>query len=358
MVQLERSDRLRGALWGLFAGDALSSPTHWFYGGEGQVREVYGGLIRGYKKPVSHLAGSIMGKSNTDGGGRGQYSASKRTIIGDVINHGKKKYWDPSKSYHYHCTLEAGENTLEAQLVRVLMKTMKDGSFESDLFREAYVSFMTTPGSHNDSYASTCHRMFFANLEYKKLPLKDCPDNDSHNVDAIDGLVLPTVSALAEAYVFGDRSRAKKIASETCGATRKSTILQKAAEHWTDVLCDVFLDDKDAAEAAGFSGATSKLKKKRDPVVACYLASALPACLEMTAKYADADVFEALMANANAGGENVHRGALLGAVLGANAGDSKLPPELKAGLDPRLKHEIDTFIQALDDRRHRIQGEL
>ena len=25
------ADRLRGALWGLFAGDAVASPTHWYY---------------------------------------------------------------------------------------------------------------------------------------------------------------------------------------------------------------------------------------------------------------------------------------------------------------------------------------
>ena len=30
-------DRLRGALWGLFAGDALASPTHWYYGGAAQI---------------------------------------------------------------------------------------------------------------------------------------------------------------------------------------------------------------------------------------------------------------------------------------------------------------------------------
>ena len=27
-----------------------------------------------------------------------------------------------------------------------------------------YINFMTTPGSHNDTYAGTCHRIFFANL--------------------------------------------------------------------------------------------------------------------------------------------------------------------------------------------------
>ena len=40
----------------------------------------------------------------------------------------------------------------------------------------------------------------------------------------------------------------------------------------------------------------------------------------MVFKYADADMATAALANANAGGENVARGSLLGAVLGARHG--------------------------------------
>ena len=38
---------------------------------------------------------------------------------------------------------------------------------------------------------STCHRMFFENLVVKKLDPVQCPDNDAHNVDTIDGLCIP-----------------------------------------------------------------------------------------------------------------------------------------------------------------------
>jgi hypothetical protein len=46
---------------------------------------------------------------------------------------------------------------------------------------QAYIKFMTTPGSHNDVYAGTCHRMFFRNYVDGKDP-KKCADNDGHNV--------------------------------------------------------------------------------------------------------------------------------------------------------------------------------
>ena len=61
-----------------------------------------------------------------------------------------------------------------------------DGKFVEDHFRKAYIAFMTTPGSHHDTYASTCHRMFFSNLVVHKKEPKDCPDNDGHNGEILD----------------------------------------------------------------------------------------------------------------------------------------------------------------------------
>ena len=56
----------------------------------------------------------------------------------------------------------------------------------------------------------------------------------------------------------------------------------------------------------------------------------------MAAKYADADVWTALLANANVGGENVHRGCVLGALLGAHSGVERLPPQLVDGLADKV----------------------
>jgi ADP-ribosyl-[dinitrogen reductase] hydrolase len=47
----------------------------------------------------------------------------------------------------------------------------------------------TTAGSHNDTYASTAHRMFFANWAAGVRP-EECADNDEHNTDAMDALTL------------------------------------------------------------------------------------------------------------------------------------------------------------------------
>ena len=114
-----------------------------------------------------------------------------------VINHGKREYWKRGSGYHYHCTLAKGENTLEGEMARLAMRSMTGASgFDLDRMQHEYVAFMTTPGSHNDAYASSYHRMFFQNRQ-AGTPLRECPSNDGHNVDAIDGLVMPAVVLLA-----------------------------------------------------------------------------------------------------------------------------------------------------------------
>lgn len=60
-------------------------------------------------------------------------------------------------------------------------------------------------------------------------------------------------------------------------------------------------------------------------------------------------IWRALLDNANIGGENVHRAAVLGAILGARVGDENLPVQLKSGLYERasLEREIDSFVDAV-----------
>lgn len=358
--------RIESALWSYFVGDALASPTHWFYGGLTQIQQYYGpDGIRGYTKPVFRLMGSILNKSNLSGGGRStsiSSSSSRRivgndgkiielppTIIGHVINHGKQDYWDPNKNIHYHATLHAGENTLEVQLGRVLMKSIvaNKGQFKADHFRNAYIQFMTTPGSHNDTYASTCHRMFFANYIYKQLPAEQCPDNDSHNVDTIDGLVLPTITALAvSAQPDSTIDDVRRQCAETVAVTRRSKQLEQYAAAWGELIYTIIRSttpEKSAHDDVGASSSSSNIAqmtsyqmaqtlhlrhpevRKDEEMTACYLNSAVPAMLDSIVTYTDKTkndidnnmIWQALLMNANTGGENVHRGSCLGAVLGA-----------------------------------------
>lgn len=65
---------------------------HWYYD-RYSLKETYG-EFSGYVKPAMKLRGSIMSLSNTRGRVRG---SDKGNIMGDVILHGKKKYWKRSR---------------------------------------------------------------------------------------------------------------------------------------------------------------------------------------------------------------------------------------------------------------------
>jgi len=263
------ADRMKGALYGLLIADALAMPTHWYYGGEQQVKADYGGPIMGYAAPPLHLSGSIMGKSNTGGAGRG---SDKGTIIGDVINHGKRKFWKTGSSYHYHQGMAAGDNTLEAILTRRVVKVTaeKQGAFDPAAILADYISFMMTPGSHNDTYASTAHRMFFKNLVENKLPPEKCPDNDRHNVDTTDAVTMSVPICLLDA----DDNVAEQQARQTVGLTRKSPTSEAVILEYTRLirsLCrgaDLKQAVKVAAGAVGYDVERAVQRSYADPMTA------------------------------------------------------------------------------------------
>jgi ADP-ribosylglycohydrolase len=259
------ADRVAGALWGIHIGDALAMPAHWFYGGNRQIKSAYGGDIKGYVKPITDLSGSIMNLSNTGGAGRGGFDGD---IVGSVINHGKKAYWERGRSCHYHCTLQAGEGTLEMSIVRECYNCMtaNGGTLSAQMLLDRYIEFMTTPGSHNDCYASTYHRMFFSNRR-RGLPLEQCPDNDGHNVDTQDGLTITIPVALATATQ--PQAEAERAVADSAQILRKSAACGRYGVLLGRMLRDL-LSDKSLADvlesAAGQS--LERTLQSQDPVVA------------------------------------------------------------------------------------------
>jgi len=242
-------------------------PVHWYYDLR-QLRSDFG-EIRKYEKPKKTFPGSIMNLSNTGGGGRG---SDKGDVVGDVILHGKKKYWLRGGNYHYHHGMEAGENTLDALITRVLTKSLiSTQSFDLNNFRSDYITFMTTPGSHNDTYASTSHRMFFKNLRDGKTP-EDCPDNDGHNVDSIDSLMI--VPPVAIAFMDSSEEERAEAIKQSIHVTRKSSAVLVYANLYASMLIDVIqgMSIKDAVQSCGMKMgmdiAAEVRRSRADPMVA------------------------------------------------------------------------------------------
>ncbi len=118
MVASSKLDRRRGALWGLFAGDALAMPVHWYYDVAALQRDF--GVVRDFQSPREFHPSSIMSLASTGGAGRGSQEGE---VVGSVILHGKKHLWgQPNR--HYHDGLRSGDNTLNLLCVRVLLRSM------------------------------------------------------------------------------------------------------------------------------------------------------------------------------------------------------------------------------------------
>jgi len=349
-------DRLRGCLWGIYIGDSLSMPVHWYYD-TARLHADFGD-ITDYQAPKARHPGSIMALSNTGGHGRGGQAGR---IIGDVINHGKHEFWG-KPAVHYHQGMLAGENTLNALCARVVTRDVAaHGGYDWRSFLSAYVTFMTTPGSHNDTYAESFHRDFFANWA-KGVPPEQCSKGtEGHNTAQIGGFVmLPPV-------ILSQCGRGVEAARDACirhlSLTHESRKLASYANLYSDMLYRIVNDQADLRDTLR-GVASGHLRLDLDQLAAagytdqrvvhstfgsaCYIDDSFPSMLYLAFKYADS--FEkGVLANTNVGGENCHRGSALGALLGAAAGESGIPDRLKDGLHDSagIRSEIDAYVTAL-----------
>jgi ADP-ribosyl-[dinitrogen reductase] hydrolase len=344
-------DKIKGSIFGQFIGDSLAMPVHWYYDTY-KLKSDFG-AIKKYEAPKDTFPGSILNLSNTDGPGRG---SDKGNLIGEVILHGKKKFWARGKSYHYHHGMKAGENTLDNLITRVLYRNLiANKSFNSKSFVEDYVKFMTTPDTHNDVYASTSIRIFFKNYSLGKS-LDKCPGNDGHNTDAIDSLIVITPVILSN--LFSDEKKRNKEIEESIMCTRLAEDTVKYAFLFSDMMLSVLKKEDSLRNIIQKTGLklgydiekeAERIKNKPDPMTACYIDSSFPVLLIYAYKYAD-DPEKMLLASANGGGENVGRGSLLGALAGAEFGFSKFPQNLvddlvdKNAILNEIKDFTDTFI--------------
>lgn len=355
--QLNKADRMRGALWGMFIGDALAMPVHWYYNIAALWQDF--GQIHDYQAPKAHHPNSIMALANTAKSGRGSQDGD---IVGGVILKGKKQYWGQANR-HYHQGMQAGDNTLNLLCARVLMRSLTSkGYYDSAEFLQEYIRFMTEPDRHNDTYAESYHRDFFANYA-KGVQPDNCAGPDGHDTASIGGLVsLPVV--IMATLGSGDLAATSKAAVTQQVLTHRSSLLERHSLELSQLLFHIFNDINpdieqlacSAASKLGFPAAkviqSVRLNKSSDLDViggllspACYIDQSFPSVLYLAARYHD-DFETALIANTNVGGDNCHRGAVLGAILGATLGVNAIPKRWINGLTShdKLNDEIELFV--------------
>jgi len=360
---LSVSARVANALKTQFVADALAMPVHWYYNPM-DIERAFPGGVQGFEAAPDFHPSSIMSLHSTSSGGRhsGRRGAndSKPEVVGDVILKGRAKHWNVP-NVHYHQGMRAGENTLNAHCARVLMRSLDDhgGQYDPQDFLSAYIGFMTAdPPAHPDTYAESYHRGFFANLQSGSPPEKCAMV--THDTPSVGALV--TVAPL----VFSQRRQGVGVADiqalcrQHLGFTHPDESLMKVCDRYVTLLCGL-LEGPDEegvksllAEAGkGVAGMDVVALEKRNlpdlQVVgrlyssACYISDSWPVVLYLAYKY-HRDPWLALRVNANLGGDNVHRGAVLGALLGL-LGDSVAT----SWFDQLVAHEaigqeIDTLV--------------
>jgi hypothetical protein len=114
-------------------------PVHWHYDTSALRRDY--GRVTGYVAPKNPHPDSILWRS------------SYRPINEKAnILHNQSQFWG-KKGIHYHQFLAAGENTLDLKLCTLLIESLNaNNGYDSDDYLKRYIDFMTTPGSHNDTY--------------------------------------------------------------------------------------------------------------------------------------------------------------------------------------------------------------
>ena len=297
---------------GSLVADALAMPVHWYYD-TAALRRDYG-TVDHFLQPKNPHPDSILWRS--------EYHPLNDK--GDILRD-QARFWGV-RGVHYHQFLAAGENTLNFRLATELFHLVKErGAYDPDFWLERYISRMLEPGWHRDTYVEEYHRAFFTRYAQGKKPRK-CGISDEN----IGGLA--TVPALCAALEGTDLPKLRAIVKEHVGLTHAHANVLRAADTLVRLLWKVAAGDpvheairSEAGDWISGKKSDSWLHQPDEHVVgsrfsaACYIADAMPASLYLVWKY-DHDFTAGIIANAMVGGDNCHRGAVVGSLLGAACG--------------------------------------
>lgn len=403
--------RVENALWGLYIADALAMPAHWYYKLD-YLKKAFG-VITGYNDaPHPHPESFMVGNAYHPNVEKAQAMGRPFDITGEHIRFYDTSYNqlkiditqragehanampDLKERYHYHHGLKAGENTLGANLVRVLIQNIiKEKKYDQKSFLEDFIAYMTS-GKNRDPYSEIYLRAWFENYS-KGLPpeLSAQQQRTVWSIGSHGGIIRPLVLSM----FIGDPYQGLGMANNHAQLTHRSENISSALGVLVPML-HALLGGKDSRETVEhfakkvrlvkirgeelsktyrahngpgnipkplmwdihtqFSDDYLDLKKMHELsdealigklfATACYPEHGLPLLLSLFERN-NFDFKASVLANANAGGDNVHRGMILGLLAGAAT--DKIPEALKKALInyEDIKKEIEAFTKCLQN---------
>jgi len=318
------SGTLKRAMLGALVADAVCMPVHWYYDTAALDRDYPD--LDSYQAPKHPHPDSILWRSKY----------TPRNKEADIL-HEQAKYWG-QRGIHYHRFLAPGDNTLNYRLgLEFYQSVVSSGSYDPDAWLKRYIHCMRTPGWHKDTYVEEYHRAFFDNLA-RGRDAAQCGIKDIH----IGGLTpVPFLLAALDAVDPLSAEPELDLVESHLALTHHGAPVAHAGRTlaWliTAIANGVSLRDAIAAHATGFTSAEQlsgwcdfddRMVVGRQLTPACYLPDSFTASLYLAWKYHD-DFSSAILANARCGGDNAHRGVVVGALLGAA---QDIPERWLAGL--------------------------
>ncbi|MDL0432753.1 ADP-ribosylglycohydrolase family protein [Marinobacter sp. TBZ242] len=390
--------RIENALWGAFIGDALAMPVHWFYSPENIRKQFPGGIDRYYPAPHPHPDAFMLGMGYQPDVEKARAAGRNYDILHQHARFYHTTYSDfgfsledrdgehgnataaLDKRMHYHHRLEAGESTLGAGLIRVLMRSIINRSgYSQDGFLDDFIRYMTQPRDNRDPYTEIYLRRWFEHYSLGEAP-ENCAEHQRRvwSIGSVGGLVRPLVLALLDP---GNPYLATGMALGHQQLTHRSEMVSSGLSLLVPALLrlvngeapeTIFRELLQQLPAPAVSGQAlfqayrdhdgpgnipadeiwrlhmsflSKSAAAQNPeyfATACYIEQALP-LMAALGNQQNCDFIGTLRANAEAGGDSVHRGMVLGLLLAAGSHD--VPEEWQTGLKnhQRLAKEIRQF---------------
>ena len=305
-LPITSEDRLRGAIWGQFVGDAAALGTHWIYDLDELGRKFPGG-VNGFERP---------------------------------------------QEGHYHFPRQPGDQTHYGDGALVLLESIADrGRFDAKDFGQRFVETFQ-PGV----YSGYIDRATKETLENHSRSVEHNPKAEFNFQNGADDDQLGTAARLASLVVrhYRDRDLLSLVESATRVSQNNSTAIA-CMKFNALLLLELFEGKKVPAavcnveERVGLMELGPEVRQKsqaareavQEDVVKATLAfgqsrpleHSFPAALQAFLKYPD-DFETTILATIRAAGDSAGRAAMLGAWLGAHLGLAAIPE----GWCRRLRH--------------------
>jgi ADP-ribosylglycohydrolase len=390
--------RIENALWGAFIGDALAMPAHWFYSRENIQKQFPAGMDQYYSAPHPHPDAFMLGMTyqpdveNARTLGRpydilhqnARFYRTSYSEFGFSLDNREGEHGNATATLdermHYHHDLDAGESTLGASLIRVLMRSVIDrNGYSQEGFLDDFIQYMTQPRDNGDPYTEIYLRRWFEHYSQGIAP-ENCAEQQRRvwSIGSVGGLVRPLALALlnpgnpylATGMALGHQQlthRSEMVSSglsllvpallRLVNGEAPETILRELRQQLPvpavsgQALFQTYRDydgpgniPKDETWRLHMTFLDENAGA-RDPdyfATACYIEQALP-LMAALGQQQKGDLIGTLRANAEAGGDSVHRGMVLGLLLAA--GSDAVPEDWKTGLKDHdeLAEEIHQF---------------